>query len=954
MRTAADVPQIRPGDGISIRMSTSLESFVNVLKRSGLVDEPVIARSLDARTDGADAPTGENFAEYLVETDVITAWQAAKLLQGKHKGFFLGKYKLLRLLGKGGMSSVYLAEHVLMRRRCAIKVLPWKLVKDSSYLERFHREAQAVAALDHPNIVRAYDIDHEKDGSLEIHFLVMEYVEGRNLFDLVQMSGPLPARTAADYIRQGALGLAHAHKSGMVHRDVKPGNFIVDQHGTVKLMDLGLARVAADDADHSLTIAHDERVLGTADYLAPEQAVDSHLVDTRADLYSLGCTLYFLLTGRPPFNEGTLTQRLLAHQTKEPTPIETLRPDVPESLLDILRSLMMKDREQRLQTAEEASALLTDWLSASPRNSAAPASKPKPVPPVPETGSPEMGSPAEVAPIETGTTSSASEVVETPTKKWAHESAQGQGQGQGLGDFLSSLSDVEPSSGKGEEPRKHFAKSGPKISSSASPKISRTGERPEAVLASPGPAFPETELVFSDSSTSSDTGLPSAGLSGTESAHASRKGKKAFAIPEFVPKLKSLLQQYWPPSSRLLIAAATTGVVLLSVIAWLIFGRGHAIDQPASPSDVAVTPATPDVPERPAVTGTFITVGPKGNFGTLQEAINYIQDHAFETADKPVREIHLAGKQTFKESISIDNSGLGSFPRGVKIIGEAANPPRLASGGTGPVLSLNSIDGFALQHVVLDCKGLPQGVELQGFMSSVLIANVKFENVQNVAILGVGLGGINGQPAVIQNCTFTSTSASAVGLKFEPSLGKDTRELMIRRCRFLGPFQNAASFQGEVDSVTFSENLFHEAASAIAFSGSDPLRKQLIFTNNTFHNCERGIAFETGPSSQDARYSFQKNLFVGGSGPAVSTDRSDVNLARLTANAPPTDYNWTDRKELGSNDLNIFAGHGKLGVDVEFASEDPHEGVFLKPKANGIVLSGEEIAAPAYIGAVAP
>jgi len=214
-----------------------------------------------------------------------------------------------------------------MRRRCAIKVLPWKLVKDSSYLQRFHREAQAVAALDHPNIVRAYDIDHEKDGNLEIHFLVMEYVEGRNLFDMVQSVGPLPAAIVAEYIRQGAQGLAHAHKAGMVHRDVKPGNFIVDQNGTVKLMDLGLARLAANESDHSLTIAHDERVLGTADYLAPEQAVDSHLVDTRADLYSLGCTMYFLLTGRPPFNEGTLTQRLLAHQTKEPTPIEQLRPD---------------------------------------------------------------------------------------------------------------------------------------------------------------------------------------------------------------------------------------------------------------------------------------------------------------------------------------------------------------------------------------------------------------------------------------------------------------------------------------------------------------------------------------------------------------------------------------------------------------------------------------------------
>lgn len=322
--------------------------------------------------DSSDAQTGHPlievdstciaFAEWLVKQGKITTWHATKLLKGKHKGFFLGKYKLLRLLGRGGMSSVYLAEHTVMKRQCAIKVLPYKLVADSSYLARFYREAQAVAALDHPNIIRAYDVDHQTDGEMEIHFLVMEFVNGRNFYELVKTQGPLQPRTAADYIRQGALGLQHAHESGMVHRDVKPGNFIVDANGTVKLMDLGLAMVHEKPGELSVTLANEEKVLGTADYLAPEQAVDSHLVDSRADLYALGCTFYFLLTGRPPFNEGSLTQRLLAHQSQTPPSLAELRSEIPLPLVELIERMMIKDPQQRIQTAALIAEELEHWL----------------------------------------------------------------------------------------------------------------------------------------------------------------------------------------------------------------------------------------------------------------------------------------------------------------------------------------------------------------------------------------------------------------------------------------------------------------------------------------------------------------------------------------------------------------------------------------------------------------
>ncbi|WP_437226129.1 lipopolysaccharide core heptose(II) kinase RfaY [Planctomicrobium sp. SH661] len=920
-------------------MSTSLESFVNVLRRSGLVDEPVIARSLDARSESGPSQSGENFAEFLVETDVITAWQAAKLLQGKHKGFFLGKYKLLRLLGKGGMSSVYLAEHVLMRRRCAIKVLPWKLVKDSSYLQRFHREAQAVAALDHPNIVRAYDIDHEKDGNLEIHFLVMEYVEGRNLFDLVQIAGPVDAVTAADYIRQGALGLAHAHKAGMVHRDVKPGNFIVDQHGTVKLMDLGLARVSAEDGDHSLTIAHDERVLGTADYLAPEQAVDSHLVDTRADLYSLGCTMYFLLTGRPPFNEGTLTQRLLAHQTKEPTPIETLRPDVPESLLSILRKLMVKDRDARIQTAEEAAAELTQWLSSQASGEE-------------QRTQPVRGEALSAGPVgqqgDTLNPFTGDAALEIPTRKMKREEAGG------LGDFLSSLSDVEPSSprpsssliGKG-------AKSEPRIARDSAQKRSGSIDIPKPESTTAGPLFSDSDSIPAFRTTSGGSGKK---LKNSDSAKQSRKSGTS-ALEKFVPPdLQTKLKPYLIP--------IIGGILVLgAVIAYLLFGRngpaGKSSPGQAPPATAAVTPAAPapatPQPEkstRPAVTGQSITVGPTGNFGTLTEAIDYIRAHAFSSTGNPVREIRVAGNQTLRESISIDNSGLGSFPRDVRVVGEGDQPARLQSPDASPILYLNAVDQFSIENLVIDCTGSTAAFKLQGFMASVSLTRLRFENIGQTAIAGQSLSGVGDRPVTIQECTFTGSSKSARAIQLQPGSGQDSRDLQILKCRFLGPLDACVEIQGGADDVSISHNIFHDAMTGIVFRSSDPVIRQLTLTNNTFYGCSRSLNFDSSLAASSDKFTIQKNLFVNGPGPAIASGVSGTSAEKITQGAA---LNWSDKAfEEGSGNLNVFAAGGRTGEAVKFVSTDPGSTDFMKPESKELATAADGSPSPSFIGAVAP
>lgn len=339
----------------------NVETLLDIIQRSGLVEKNRLDSCLGQikRDSGGQLPEDvHELAGRFVADNLVTQWQCDRLMEGRHRGFFLGRYKLLGQLGTGGMSTVYLGEHVLMQRRVAIKVLPRQRVSDTSYLARFHREARAAATLDHANIVRAYDVDNDGD----IHYMVMEYVDGRDLQQTVKRKGRLDYATAADYIRQAAEGLGHAHAHGLIHRDVKPANLLVDQKKVVKVLDLGLARFTDDDCA-SLTVQYDENVLGTADYLAPEQAVDSHRVDARADIYSLGCSMYFLLTGHPPFPDGTLPQRLMAHQKQQPQPITKQRPDAPAELVAICAKMMAKRPADRYQSMAEVADALRRWLA---------------------------------------------------------------------------------------------------------------------------------------------------------------------------------------------------------------------------------------------------------------------------------------------------------------------------------------------------------------------------------------------------------------------------------------------------------------------------------------------------------------------------------------------------------------------------------------------------------------
>jgi eukaryotic-like serine/threonine-protein kinase len=323
------------------------DAVLELVRKSELADDDVLKVFL--QQSGPLPSSADDTATRLVLSGILTEFQARFILQGKHKGFRLGPYRLLDQIGAGGMGQVYLAEHVHLHRRVAIKVLPSRLASDKSGVQRFYREARAVAALDHPNVVRAYDVAFESNA----HFLVLEYIQGRSLEEvLAEAGGRLPVSTACDYVVQAAAGLQHAHDKGISHRDIKPANLLVNPDGVVKILDMGLAKFFQNTTIPSTESQEPGAVMGTADYIAPEQAIACSAADHRADIYSLGATLYHLVTGEPPF-QGTLAAKLIAHQLHEVPTAHEIREDVPEGVSDIIAKMMAKEPSQRYQTAAE-------------------------------------------------------------------------------------------------------------------------------------------------------------------------------------------------------------------------------------------------------------------------------------------------------------------------------------------------------------------------------------------------------------------------------------------------------------------------------------------------------------------------------------------------------------------------------------------------------------------------
>lgn len=275
------------------------------------------------------------------------------------------RYEIVRLIGKGGMGDVYEAIHRKMERRVALKVINRDLFQKAEAIDRFHREVKAAAQLSHPNIVTSHDADHAGD----FHFMVMEFVDGVDLSQTVKKRGALPVAEACDYIRQAALGLQHAHERGMVHRDIKPHNLMVTADGTIKILDFGLASLAPEaiPASNSISARSDltavGTIMGTPDFISPEQAEDARKADIRSDIYSLGATFYYLLSGRVPFDDGSVLHKLKSHALVEPAPLSSVRDDVPRELVAIASRMMAKNPDERYLTPKEVAEALESFLS---------------------------------------------------------------------------------------------------------------------------------------------------------------------------------------------------------------------------------------------------------------------------------------------------------------------------------------------------------------------------------------------------------------------------------------------------------------------------------------------------------------------------------------------------------------------------------------------------------------
>jgi eukaryotic-like serine/threonine-protein kinase len=356
---------------------SSVTNLIDALRQGQLLQQPQLDQ-LSASLQGFAQPRA--LAQDLLQRGWLTPYQLNQVFPGRANELLLGPYLLLERIGEGAVGQVFKARHQHMQRVVALKLIRKEVLADAEIVGRFYREIHAISQLIHPNVIMAYDAGPAG----QTHFFAMEYVEGIDLVRLVKQQGRLKVEQACDFIKQASLGLQHIHERGLVHRDIKPSNLLVAQTqkdnpagqipatpalpwGLLKVLDLGLARLQQPTNGVSPLTQAGGGLRGTADYLAPEQAVDFHRADIRADIYSLGCTLFFLLTGQPPYEGGTLAQKLMAHQRGDPPSLDKLRRGLPRKVLAIVRKMMAKRPEDRFQTPADAAEALANvhrrtWL----------------------------------------------------------------------------------------------------------------------------------------------------------------------------------------------------------------------------------------------------------------------------------------------------------------------------------------------------------------------------------------------------------------------------------------------------------------------------------------------------------------------------------------------------------------------------------------------------------------
>lgn len=340
----------------------AVDNFLKNVLRSGLLDREQLEASLRAvKLEGQD--NAETLANHLVKLGKLTRFQAFKLMQGAAVGLVLGPFQVLSPLGKGGMGCVYLARDSRSLQLVALKVLPPKRAREEENLRaRFQREMGLSQLLNHPHLAKSY----ESGVNQGIYYIAMEFIPGKSLYKMVSDHGSLPVARAARLFAEVTEGLEYAHKQGLIHRDLKPSNILITPNDHAKVLDVGLAIIQGEIPADRTIVGGKGYVVGTMDYLSPEQAEDSINVDARADIYALGCTLYYVLTGKTPFPGGNALQKILRHYTEEPVSAVELNPDIPPAFNKVLRKMMAKKREERYQSAAAVRQDLLPWITGEP------------------------------------------------------------------------------------------------------------------------------------------------------------------------------------------------------------------------------------------------------------------------------------------------------------------------------------------------------------------------------------------------------------------------------------------------------------------------------------------------------------------------------------------------------------------------------------------------------------
>jgi len=902
------------------------DEFLDLIRKSGVVDESRLSAYVKQLQTASNVPTNDmsKYAGLFVRDGLLTFFQAEQFLLGKWKRFTIGKYKVLERLGSGGMGQVFLCEHKLMRRKVAVKVLPTAKAEDPSSLERFYREARAVAALDHPNIVRAYDIDQDDN----LHFLVMEYVDGASLQDIIKKHGPMDVLRACHYMYWSAIGLEHAHEAGLIHRDIKPGNILIDRLGTVKLLDMGLARFFNDDED-LLTKKYDENVLGTADYLAPEQALDSHGVDGRADIYSLGATFYFLLSGAQPFVEGTVAQKLIWHQTRNPKSIRDVRPDVPEGVAAIVEKMMAKDPANRYQVPAELAEALAPWVQT-------------PIGPPPDKEMPTLSAAAQSVGGGGGTTTVVRQVPQTP------KSGNGSGTKQQSSSPEPTAANSKPASGspaqkQGSEKKVEKAGSEKRGSNNSvpaarapappsTPEVSdseatarRSNPAPiiESMPADSEPAVWEAISQDTNNTARDNTDRQQSPPKSKPKIKPVRPTKKESVEPEQKPATqtrssrsgKHAAKKPLPKKLIIWIAGGVAGLVLLIVL--LV-----AFREPSKPTDVT-----------PTAVPSNVTVGKSGaDFKSVRDALGKVKDGAHITiVDSPWEEA-LTYSRNDPKNVVIEGA------EGKDVVWKVPS-----SSATRPILSLSSPEGLKFRHLILDGETFKEPIE-----SAIQVTgNVNGLTFEDLSIRNVKLNGIWLQKCVatesermtIQRVRIVNDSKTPTECAINfiaPGIDTPNQWITVQNCIIAGPFKAAFQFQGHAVDITLRENRVWNADDCINFREAPKtshLVTRLEVTNNTFVNFTNALHFKNAatlalqPDPKNRKIDLRQNYFCATrpGGVVMRSDDGQTFPAQFENNG----RNPETQDGLGVPPGKIFVIEAKPPADV-----NPNDDNFLRfPKA---------------------